>query len=102
MNDKYLQIASNGALTIDAAGAVGSHIVDLIPPCTRICSFNLSAPFSLTFFSVRFIPDWFPGSGFKHLPPGTREALTAMREVPFNFVKEKMVRSPNGASYYWL
>ena len=56
--------------------------------------------FHLRFFSVRFIPDWVPGSGFKHLPPGTREALTAMREVPFNYVKEKMVRSPNGASYY--
>lgn len=71
IEDKFLQIASEGGRTIAAAGAVGSHIVDLIPP-------------------LRFIPDWIPGSGFKRLPPGTREALAAMREVPFNHVKDKM------------
>ncbi|KDR69688.1 hypothetical protein GALMADRAFT_215050 [Galerina marginata CBS 339.88] len=71
IDDEFLQIASKGGRTIAAAGAVGSHIVDLIPP-------------------LRFIPDWIPGSGFKRLPPGTREALAAMREVPFNHVKKKM------------
>ncbi|KAG6917174.1 hypothetical protein DXG01_003610 [Tephrocybe rancida] len=67
----FLQVASKGGRTIAAAGTVGAHIVDLIPP-------------------LRFIPDWFPGAGFKRLPPGTREDLLAMRDVPFNFVKDKM------------
>jgi len=71
IDDEYLTIASKGGRTIAAAGAVGSHIVDLIPP-------------------LRFLPDWLPGTGFKHLPPGTREDLAAMRYVPFNHVKEKM------------
>ncbi|KAF8970728.1 cytochrome P450 [Flammula alnicola] len=71
IDDRFLQIASRGGRTIAAAGAVGAHIVDLIPP-------------------LRFLPDWLPGTGFKRLPPGTREALAAMREVPFNNVKEEM------------
>ncbi|KAG6853458.1 hypothetical protein C0991_004245 [Blastosporella zonata] len=71
IDDNFLQVASKGGRTIAAAGAVGAHIVDLIPP-------------------LRFIPDWFPGAGFKRLPPGTREDLLAMRDVPFNFVKEKI------------
>ncbi|KNZ80841.1 O-methylsterigmatocystin oxidoreductase [Termitomyces sp. J132] len=66
IDDNFLQIASKGGRTIAAAGAVGAHIVDLIPS------------------------HWFPGASFKRLPPGTREDLLAMRDVPFNFVKEKM------------
>jgi hypothetical protein len=38
MEDKFLQIASEGVRTIAAAGAIGSHIVDLIPPCAHTCS----------------------------------------------------------------
>jgi hypothetical protein len=33
IDDKFLQVASKGGRTIAAAGAVGSHIVDLIPVC---------------------------------------------------------------------
>lgn len=40
---------------------------------------------------MRFIPDWFPGAGFKRLPPGTREDLLAMRDLPFDYVKQNMV-----------
>lgn len=31
--DEMLQIAAKGGRTIAAAGTVGAHIVDLIPPC---------------------------------------------------------------------
>ncbi|KAJ3871547.1 cytochrome P450 [Lentinula edodes] len=70
-DDIFLQVASKGGRTIAAAGAVGAHIVDLIP-------------------ILRFIPDWLPGASFKRLPPGTREDLAAMRHMPFNTVKRKM------------
>jgi hypothetical protein len=35
IDDVFLQIASKGGRTIAAAGPVGSHIVDLIPPCKQ-------------------------------------------------------------------
>ena len=34
IDDVFLQVASKGGRTIAAAGAIGAHIVDLIPPCT--------------------------------------------------------------------
>ena len=42
--------------------------------------------------SVRYIPDWLPGAGFKRLPPGTREALVEMRYAPYKFVLDNVVR----------
>ena len=92
IDDVFLQVASKGGRTIAAAGAVGAHIVDLIPPCTfPILGCRQRILYDLSVPQVRFIPDWFPGAGFKRLPPGTREALAAMRDVPFNDVKRRMV-----------
>ncbi|KAI0072731.1 cytochrome P450 [Panus rudis PR-1116 ss-1] len=70
-DDWLLNVASRGSKTIESAGAVGAHIVDLIP-------------------ILRYIPDWVPGAGFKRLPPGTSEALYDMRHVPYKYVKDKM------------
>ncbi|TCD70033.1 hypothetical protein EIP91_005285 [Steccherinum ochraceum] len=70
-DDWLLQVASRGSKTISSVGPVGAHIVDLIP-------------------ILRFVPDWFPGAGFKRLPPGTRKAMSDMRYVAYNYVKEKM------------
>ncbi|PAV19443.1 cytochrome P450 [Pyrrhoderma noxium] len=78
--DEMLQIAAKGGRTIAAAGTVGAHIVDLIPP-------------------LRYIPDWIPGVTFKRLPPGTREDLAAMRNVPFSYVKKKMATGSAIPSY---
>ena len=71
-DDEFIAIADKGVATIEAAGAVGAHIVDFVP-------------------WLRFIPDWFPGAGIKRLPPGTRENLQAFLHVPFDGVKKRMV-----------
>jgi len=68
VDDPYLTLAEKGVLTIEATGAVGAHIVDLVP-------------------WLRHIPDWLPGAGFKRLPPGTREDLHAFLHVPYEQVK---------------
>ncbi|KAI0088547.1 cytochrome P450 [Irpex rosettiformis] len=70
-DDEFIAIADKGVATIEAAGAVGAHIVDFVP-------------------WLRFIPDWFPGAGIKRLPPGTRENLQAFLHVPFDQVKKRM------------
>lgn len=90
IDDEYLTIASKGGRTIAAAGAVGSHIVDLIPP-RKLVVLPKSRCHNNFGYAVRFLPDWLPGTSFKHLPPGTREDLAAMRYVPYNHVKENMV-----------
>ena len=41
--------------------------------------------------SVRFVPDWMPGAGFKRVPPGTREDMETFLNTPFEQVKKQMV-----------
>ncbi|EPQ52446.1 cytochrome P450 [Gloeophyllum trabeum ATCC 11539] len=70
-DDEFIRIAEKGVATIDAAGAVGAHIVDFFP-------------------WLRHIPDWMPGAGFKRLPPGTREDMHAFVNRPFEEVLKRM------------
>ncbi|KIJ64542.1 hypothetical protein HYDPIDRAFT_132510 [Hydnomerulius pinastri MD-312] len=71
MDDPFITLAEKGVATIVAAGAVGTHIVDLIP-------------------WLRFIPSWLPGGGLKRVPPGTRENLQNFLHIPFDRVKKQM------------
>ncbi|KAI0777944.1 cytochrome P450 [Irpex lacteus] len=71
-DDEFLAIADKGVATIEAAGAIGAHIVDFVP-------------------WLRYIPDWFPGASIKSVPPGTRENLQTFINVPFERVKQRMV-----------
>ncbi|KAI0757953.1 cytochrome P450 [Fomes fomentarius] len=71
LDDHFVNLAERGVKTIEAVGAVGAHIVDLLP-------------------WLRFLPDWVPGAGFKRLPPGTREDLHAFLHTPFEQVKKQM------------
>ncbi|KAF9553213.1 cytochrome P450 [Agrocybe pediades] len=80
MEDHYITIAEKGVQTIRAAGAVGAHIVDLVP-------------------WLRFIPEWMPGGGFAKLPPGTREDLQNFIHTPFNEVKKKMAQGTAVSCY---
>ncbi|KAI0731821.1 cytochrome P450 [Fomitopsis betulina] len=71
VEDPWVRVAEKGVLTIEAAGAVGAHIVDFIP-------------------WLRHIPDWFPAARIKALPPGTRENLQNFVNKPFEHVKKEM------------
>jgi hypothetical protein len=41
---------------------------------------------------LRHVPSWFPGAGFKTIARGMREDLERLYDVPFDFVRTKMVR----------
>ncbi|KAI0083867.1 cytochrome P450 [Irpex rosettiformis] len=71
-DDEFLAIADKGVATIEAAGAIGAHIVDFVP-------------------WLRYIPDWFPGASIKNVPPGTRENLQTFISVPYERVKQRMI-----------
>ncbi|KZT23364.1 cytochrome P450 [Neolentinus lepideus HHB14362 ss-1] len=79
-DDEFIQIAEKGVATIDAAGAVGAHIVDFFP-------------------WLRHVPDWMPGAGFKRLPPGTSEDMHAFVNRPFEEVLKKMAEGTETPCY---
>jgi len=39
---------------------------------------------------LRYLPSWFPGTGFKRFAEGCKVYTDEMQDVPFNFVKERM------------
>jgi hypothetical protein len=46
------------------------------------------------FPSLRYVPAWFPGAGWKRTGELFKQTLSDMAEVPFRFVQEQMVRRP--------
>lgn len=51
----------------------------------------------LTKCTVRYVPEWFPGAGFKKVARTMREDLERLYDVPFDFVKSEMVCRINNA-----
>ena len=92
IDDNFLQIASKGGKTIAAAGPVGAHLVDLIPICKCYIFVDGFESFSdISNYPVRFIPDWFPGAGFKTQLALWSKTYSDMEDVPLDFVKKQMV-----------
>ncbi|KAG6918154.1 hypothetical protein DXG01_016139 [Tephrocybe rancida] len=47
---------------------------------------------------LRYLPAWFPGAGFHKFAAECKVCTDEMRNFPFRYVKEKMVRT----QHYWL
>ena len=43
------------------------------------------------FLTVRYVPDWFPGTGWKAKARLLKKMFDSMAGVPFQFVKDQMV-----------
>lgn len=41
--------------------------------------------------TVRYIPDWFPGAGFKRLALQIRSKVAGIRNIPFLWAKSQIV-----------
>jgi hypothetical protein len=60
--------------------------------------FEYSTPGRLlvtTFHSLRHIPSWFPGAGWKRVLENLGEVTEQIMNEPFNAVEERMVSSPS-------
>ena len=55
---------------------------------------------SLSSWTVRHLPAWFPGAGFKHTAVLWAESLVNMVEQPYRFVKQQMVGRTISFSLY--
>ena len=102
-----------GAFLVDIIPSCESCPLDPAPPemltaatissCLSVLHPNKSAmltPLSLFFFHlprpslfpiVRYVPDWFPGTGWKAKAKLLKKLCDDMVGVPFQFVKDQMV-----------
>ncbi|KAI0267101.1 cytochrome P450 [Gloeopeniophorella convolvens] len=80
-NDTFVLLADQFMNHLDELGKPGVYLVDIIP-------------------SLKHIPAWFPGAGFKRTAVNMREVNVNMIETPFQWTKKQMHRvSRNRLSY---
>ena len=98
IDDRFLNANLEAAHTIAAALVPGKFLVDIIPirACLRAQTAtekHLTDP-----PTVRYIPDWFPGTGFKALAKETRDKFKIAINGPFEYVKNAMKVCPRNSS----
>jgi hypothetical protein len=47
----------------------------------------------------RHVPAWFPGTGFKRLAADFKKTVTALYEIPFEFVQDQMANGNAAPSF---
>ena len=76
-NDPYVDLVNEVMEHFAASSAPGAFLVDIIP-------------------ILRFLPEWFPGAGFKKIARAWRKKTTDMADVPFAYVQAQMVGKSRG------
>ena len=88
-DDPYVSVAENVLQAVSATMQAGTYLVDSFP----ICKLGILAFDSHNgAFTVRYIPEWFPGAKFKRDGKFWKGWGDKMLHEPFNVVKERIVR----------
>ncbi|KAF9064689.1 cytochrome P450 [Rhodocollybia butyracea] len=69
--DPLLGLFEEAIQTVQEAAIPGTHLVDILP-------------------ILEYIPNWFPGAGFKRTAASAKKAMEKMRNEPMEFVKRNM------------
>lgn len=69
-NDRYVRLVSEASRSTSEAAVPGAFLVDLFP-------------------SLKHVPEWMPGAGFKKKAKEWRKLSEAMINVPYDMVKDK-------------
>lgn len=93
-DDPYVAMAEHAEGAVKAALNPGSYLVDLLP-------FRESYHLSIGRHShtddrlatVKYVPEWVPGAGFQREARLWRKSAIASRDMPYDFVKHRMVHS---------
>src|ERR1700683_5646091 len=88
-DDNYVELVEHAVEGLTVTFGVG-FLVDIIP---------IRAPFFVIVFShraksspvVKYVPEWFPGAGFKRLAKKWRASTRGVVELPWAALKEKYV-----------
>jgi len=96
-DDRFLKANIEASHAVSATLVPGKWLVDVIP--IRECLYAQTVTHKhLAYLSiVQYIPDWFPGMGFKVHAKEVREKFRISVEGPFEYVKNAMkVRPQSG------
>ena len=92
-NDELLQLAEECVdLLANRIASGGIWPVDIFPSCTSFIN-NPEKNLGVTARTVKHIPTWFPGAGFKRNSIVWKAKMLEMVNKPYERVKEEMVRA---------
>ena len=90
VGDRFLNASIEASHAIAAVMVPGKFLVDFIPICA--CAYTQTVTYEhLTGpLIVQYIPDWFPGTGFKALAKEARNKFNISVKGPLEYVKNAM------------
>jgi len=89
-SDPFLTTVNEAVNQFSLSTAPGGFLVNLVPS-RAYKFFVIYRNALLNSWTVRHIPAWFPGAGFKHTAALWAQSLITMVEQPHQFVKQQMV-----------
>ena len=90
-DDPLVELAELANSQLSKATAAGGHFVDFFPFCKLMIYLNISkVPTAST---VKYIPSWFPGAGFKKRAREYAVVVHDLLEIPHNYVMSQLVTS---------
>jgi hypothetical protein len=92
-DDPHIDISEKALHAMACTGNRGSFLVDSLPLCvSRILRHFLTYTLTIHPFSLKYVPEFFPGAGFKKQAREWSKVVDAMPHVPYDFVKKARVR----------
>ena len=98
-DDPYMELADRAMEGVKAAMNPGSYLVDFIPIRASNYSHYISNKILTCQYTVKYVPEWFPGATFKSQARVWKKALDDAMDVPWDSMKRTMVRL---AAFSWF
>ena len=93
-DDRFLNANLEAAHALAAVLVPGKFLADVIPIRACLCAQTAVYRHLMNLLIVRYIPDWFPGTGFKALAKEARDKFKISVDGPLEYVKNAMKVRP--------
>lgn len=94
--DHLVDMAGKAMHEFSEATIAGKWPVDIMPFCKFASQLRSNR---LLTWTVRYLPDWFPGAGFKQIARDMKHQLEQTTEQPYEFVKQQMREKKHKVSF---
>lgn len=98
VDDRFLNANLEASHAIAAVMVPGKFLADVIPIRACLRTQKVIYWYLMDLLIVRYIPDWFPGAGFKALANEARDKFKTSVGGPFEYVKNAMKVRSRGSS----
>lgn len=96
-DDPFLNASLEASHALAAALVPGKFLADTIPICACQCIQSITYKRLMDPLTVRHIPEWFPGTGFKTLAKEVHDKFKLSIDGPMQYVKNAMKVSPQSS-----